>query len=191
MDFTILYWCLVAIMMLGAVGEMIPGMPGASLVLFGIVVWAIATGFAGIGWSIVVVFALLVLSSAIEFLSIYWGAKKFGASKWGQIGAYVGLFLGFFGLLPALPFGGPIVGLLFGPFIGAFIGEFLFRGRSEKNTDSDLGNSEIDHSRVRTAFKASIGIVFGTVMGNLIDGTLAVVAVIVFIVTTYPLVSML
>ena len=186
MDFTILYWCLVALMLLGALGEMIPGMPGATLVLLGIVIWAVATGFAGIDWSIIIVFALIVLSSGIEFLAIYWGAKRFGASKWGQIGAYVGLFLGFFGLLPALPIGGPIIGLLFGPFIGAFIGEFLFRRRSEEIVDSEIADS-----RARIALKASIGIVVGTFIGNLIDGMLAVLAVIVFIVTTYPLVSLL
>ncbi len=181
MDFTLLYWCLVAVMLLGALGELIPGLPGASLVLLGIVVWSLATGFAGINGAIIIVFALIVLSSVIEFLAIYWGAKRFGASKWGQIGAYVGLVLGFLGLLPALPIGGPIVGLLFGPFIGAFIGEFLFRRRSEAIADS----------RVQTALKASIGTVVGTVLGNLIDGMLAILAVVVFVVTTYPLVSML
>jgi len=181
MDFTILYWCLVALMLLGALGELIPGMPGASLILLGIVVWAIATGFAGIGWSVIVVFALIVLSSAIEFFAVSWGAKKFGASKWGQIGAYVGMALGFIGLLPALPVGGPIIGLLFGPFIGAFVGEFLFRQQP----------GAAGESRVRTALKASIGTVVGTFLGNLIDGMLAVLAVVVFIVTTYPLVSML
>lgn len=181
MDFTILYWCLVAIMLLGALGELIPGMPGASLILLGIVVWSIATGFAGIDWSIILVFALIVLSSVIEFLAVYWGSKQFGASKWGQIGAYVGLVLGFVGLLPALPVGGPIVGLLFGPFIGAFVGELLFRRRSP----------EIADSRVQIALKASIGTVVGTVLGNLVDGMLAILAVIVFVVTTYPLISML
>lgn len=181
MNFTILYWFLVAIMSLGAVGELIPGMPGASLILAGIIAWAIATGFAGIGWSIIIVFALLVLSSAIEFLAVYWGARRFGASKWGQIGAFIGLVLGVVGLLPALPVGGPIVGLLFGPFIGAFVGELLFRRQS----------NDVKDSRVLTALKASIGTVVGTFIGNLIDGMLAVLAVIVFIVTTYPLVAML
>lgn len=181
MNYTVLYWLLVAMMTVGAVGELIPGMPGASLVLTGIVIWAAATGFAGIGWSIIVVFAILVLSAAIEFLAAYWGAKRFGASKWGQVGAIVGLVLGIVGLLPALPVGGPIVGILFGPFIGAFIGEFLFRRKQP----------ETGESRVRVALKASVGTVVGSFVGNLIDGMLAILAVIVFVVTTYPLVSLL
>lgn len=181
MDFTLLYWVLVAVMALGAIGELIPGMPGASLVLLGIVIWAAATGFAGIGWSIIVVFAILVLSAGVEFLATIWGARRFGASKAGQIGAFVGLILGIVGLLPALPVGGPIVGILFGPFIGAFVGELLFREK----------RPEDEGSKVDVAFKASIGTVMGSIIGNLIDGVLAILAVIIFVVTTYPLVSML
>ena len=182
MDYTVLYWCLVAMMLLGAVGELIPAMPGASLVLLGIIIWSIATGFAGVTWAIIVVFALLVLSAVIEFFAAYWGAKRFGASKWGQIGAFVGLVLGVVGLLPALPVGGPVVGVLFGPFIGAFVGEFLFR---RKVNEAEEG------SRVQVALKASVGTVVGSFIGNLIDGMLAILAVIVFVVTTYPLVSLL
>lgn len=181
MDFVVLYWVLVAMMALGAIGELIPGMPGASLVLAGIVIWAAATGFAGVGWSIIVVFAILVLSAAVEFVATFWGARRFGASKWGQIGAFIGLFLGIVGLLPALPIGGPVIGILFGPFVGAFIGELLFRRRTPDS----------EGSRVQLALKASLGTVLGSVIGNLIDGMLAILAVIVFVVTTYPLVAML
>ena len=53
----------------------------------------------------------------VDFLAGYIGAKQAGASKWGQIGAFVGLLLGFFGLLPTLPFGGPLLGILFGPLV--------------------------------------------------------------------------
>ena len=179
MDLTVLYWILVAIMFAGAIGELIPGMPGASLILVSILVWAVVTQFAGIGWPIIVVFALLVLSAAIEFLATYWGARRFGASRWGQVGAVVGLVLGVIGLLPALPFGGPILGVLFGPFVGAFVGEYLFRRSLE------------GEERVRVALKASVGTVVGTVIGNLIDGMLAILAVILFVFTTWPLVSLL
>ena len=179
MDFVLLYWILVGIMALGALGELIPGMPGASLILGAIVIWSLATGFAGIGWSIVAVFAILILSSAVEFFASYWGAKQFGASRWGRFGAIAGLVLGFFGLLPALPLGGPILGVLVGPFIGAFVGEYL----SRKPVDGQ--------SKTQIALRASFGTVVGSVVGNLIDGMLAVLAVIVFVLTTWPVVSSL
>ncbi|MGF1480014.1 MAG: DUF456 domain-containing protein [Cyanophyceae cyanobacterium] len=141
MNLTVLYWILVAIMFAGAIGELIPGMPGASLILFCILVWAVVTQFTGIGWPIIVVFALLVLSAAIELLATYWGARRFGASRWGQIGAIVGLVLGIVGLLPALPFGGPILGILLGPFVGAFVGEYLSRQPRSRRVKSARGAS--------------------------------------------------
>lgn len=177
MDLTFLYWVLVAVMILGAISELIPGMPGASLILVSILVWAMATQFVGIGWPIVLVFVILIASAAIEFFAASWGANQFGASRWGQFGAIVGLIAGGLGLLPALPLGGPILGVLIGPFIGAFLGEYLSRRRVE------------GESQFKTALKASVGTIFGSIIGNLIDGLLALVAVAIFIWSTWPMVS--
>ncbi|PSN19033.1 DUF456 domain-containing protein [filamentous cyanobacterium CCP5] len=174
-----LYWILVAVMIAGAIGELIPGLPGASLILLSILVWALATGFSGIGWPILVVFALLIASAGIELLAAAWGAQRFGATRWGQFGALIGLVVGALGLLPALPVGGPIIGILVGPFIGAFIGEYLTRQDVE------------GESKAQAAFKASLGTVVGTFLGNLLDGLLAIAAVVVFILSTWPLVSSL
>jgi uncharacterized protein YqgC (DUF456 family) len=69
------------------------------------------------GWKTMLVLVLLtLLSYAFDFLGNYFGAKHFGATKWGAIGAIFGAFIGLF-------FG--IIGLFAGPVIGAVIGEFL------------------------------------------------------------------
>lgn len=175
----LLYFLLVGVMLVGAIGEMIPGMPGVTLVLGGVLVWTVVTGFAGMQLPLLVVLGLLVISSAIEAVAFYWGAKKLGASRWGQVGAVIGLLVGFFGLLPALPLGGPILGALVGPFVGAFVGEFLHVHQLPFE------------QRCRVALKASLGTVVGGILGNLIDGALATLAVIIFVAYTWPLVSAL
>jgi uncharacterized protein len=164
----VLYWSLVALMVVGIVGAVVPGIPGVSLILAGIVIWGAVNGFSSVGIPLTVAIVVLVCSLGIDFLATYWGAKKAGASNWGQIGAIVGLFLGFFGLLPALPFGGPLLGILLGPLLGAIVGEFLYR--------KDMA----------IAVKAGLGIVVGSLVGNLIQGVLAVVTVGVFLYTTFP-----
>ncbi|TAE55900.1 MAG: DUF456 family protein [Nostocales cyanobacterium] len=165
----LIYWLLIAVMLVGVVGSVVPAIPGSSLILGAIVIWGIVNGsVAAIKIPLIVTVIVLLLSMAVDFLAGYIGAKKAGASKWGQIGAFVGLFLGFFGLLPALPFGGPLLGMLIGPLLGAIIGELLYQ--------KDLGK----------AVKAGIGITVGTVVGNLLQGILAVGAVVVFIWTTWP-----
>ncbi|OUL30638.1 hypothetical protein BV372_21190 [Nostoc sp. T09] len=165
----IIYWLLVAVMVVGIIGAVVPAIPGTSLILIAIIIWGvISSSFAAIKIPLIVTVIVLLLSIGVDFLAGYIGAKQAGASKWGQIGAFVGLLLGFFGLLPALPFGGPLLGILIGPLLGAIIGEYLYQRQ--------LG----------LAIKAGIGIVVGTVVGNLIQGVLAIAAVVVFVVTTWP-----
>jgi hypothetical protein len=175
MDLTLLYWLLVAVMVVGVIGAVVPGLPGSSLILIAVVVWGAVQGFSSVSWALGVTIGVLLLSLGIDFLATYWGAQRAGASSWGQIGAIAGLIVGTLGLLPALPFGGPILGILLGPFVGAIIGELLYR------RDIEL------EPRVKQALKAGVGIVVGSLIGNLIQGLLAIAAVVVFLATTWQL----
>jgi uncharacterized protein len=164
----IFYWVLVAVMLVGIVGAVVPAIPGASLILLAIIIWGVVNGSVmAIEIPLSVTIIVLLLSIGIDFLAGYLGAKKAGASKWGQIGSVVGLLLGFLGLLPTLPFGGPLLGILLGPLLGAIVGEFLYQ------------------RNLQVAVKAGIGIVAGTLIGNLIQGLLAIAAVGVFLATTW------
>ena len=63
------------------------------------------------------ILVLLTLATyGLDFLGGYFGAKYFGATKWGTFGAIIGAFVGLF-------FG--IIGLFVGPVIGAVAGEFI------------------------------------------------------------------
>jgi uncharacterized protein YqgC (DUF456 family) len=166
-----LYWLLVVVMVVGVVGAVLPAIPGLSLVAAASLVWAIATSFSSGITALIVAVIVLLLGIGIDFLAGYLGAKQAGASKWGQIGAVVGLLLGMFGLLPTLPIGGPlgpIVGILLGSVLGAIVGEYLYC------------------KDMKQALKAALGIVVGSVIGNLLQGILAFATVIVFLVTTWP-----
>lgn len=177
MDITLLYWVLIAVMVVGAAGAVLPGIPGAILILAAVIVWGAVQGFSNVALPLGITVLVLVLNLGIDFLASYWGAKQAGASKWGQIGSIVGLLLGVFGLLPALPVGGPLLGILLGPLVGATIGEFLYR------RELDLA------PRTQLSLKAGVGIVVGSLVGKLIQGLLAFVAVAVFIFTTWPMMS--
>lgn len=168
----VLYWLLIALMVVGIVGAVVPGIPGTSLILAAIAIWGVVQGsFSSISVPLAVAVAVLLASIGIDVLASYWGAKKAGASKWGQIGAIVGLICGFLGLLPALPFGGPLLGILIGPLLGAIVGEYLY----QKNW--------------QLAFNAAVGIVVGSLIGNVIQGVLAIATVGVFIFTTWSQVA--
>ncbi|MDY7016353.1 MAG: DUF456 family protein, partial [Cyanobacteriota bacterium] len=153
MNLTLLYWLVIAVMLVGVVGAIIPGLPGTSFILLAIAVWYVATGFAGIGWPLVAIFSILILSGVVDFLATYWGPQRLGASKWAQYGAIAGLVFGIFGLLPALPLGGPLLGILLGPIFGAFLGEFFYRRETKLN------------ERVKLSFKACLGVIVGSIIG--------------------------
>lgn len=177
MDITILYWVLVAVMVVGALGAVLPGIPGAILILAAVIIWGAVQGFSNVALPLAITVLVLLLNVGIDFLASYWGAKQAGASKWGQIGSIVGLLLGVFGMLPALPVGGPLLGILLGPLVGAVIGEFLYRKELE-----------LTH-RTQSSLKAGIGIVVGSLVGKLMQGLLALAAVAVFMFTTWPMIS--
>jgi uncharacterized protein len=173
MNLVILYWVLIAVMVVGVIGAVVPGIPGPSLILAAILVWCIATKFAIPLLPLALIFGALILSALAEWLGSYWGAQQVGASKWSQWGMFAGMALGFLGLLPLLPIGGPIAGLLFGGLGGGFIGEYLYQ--------RNLPPGE----RLKTAGKVSLAIGIGTLVGNLVELVLAIAAVGLFIWSTW------
>src|SRR6266853_6046164 len=115
-----LFWWLVTVVLfaVGLIGTVLPVFPGTTFILAGAVIHRLMLGpEKSIVWRSIVLLTLLTLATyALDFLSGYLGAKYFGATKWGMIGAVLGALIGIF-------FG--IIGLFGGPVIGALIGEFI------------------------------------------------------------------
>ncbi|NJN24241.1 MAG: DUF456 family protein [Acaryochloridaceae cyanobacterium RL_2_7] len=167
-----LYWLITAVMGLGVIGAFLPGIPGMTIILAAVIGWGLLQGFDSVAIALVVTIGIWVLSFGIDFLATLWGMKKTGASKWGQIGAIAGMVAGFLGLLPTIPIGGPLgplIGIFLGPLIGAFIGEYLYCRQLKK------------------ASKAALGVLLSTLVGNMIQGFLAIAAMAIFLFTTLPL----
>ena len=115
-----LFWWFFTIVLLavGLIGSVLPAIPGATIILAAAVIHRIMLGpEKSLGWRALTVLVLLALATyAIDVLSGYFGAKYFGATKWGTFGAIIGAIGGLF-------FG--IIGLFVGPAIGAIAGEFI------------------------------------------------------------------
>lgn len=108
-------------MLCGLAATFVPALPGLPIIWVAALVYGFATGFHAYGWLYLVVTGLVVLLVQVaEQLSRAWGAKRFGASKWGTWGAVIGSLVGLF-FMP--------LGLILGPFLGALVAE-LAGGRS-------------------------------------------------------------
>lgn len=115
-----LFWWLFTMVLfaVGLIGTVLPAIPGTTIILAAAVIHRMMLGTErSIGWWSIAVLVLLTLGSyVLDFLSGYFGAKYFGATKWGTFGAVIGTLVGLF-------FG--IIGLFVGPIIGAITGEFI------------------------------------------------------------------
>jgi len=122
---TVIYAVICSILILvGLIGVFAPILPGIPIAWLGFFIYAIGTGFERISILTVVIFAVLTaLIMLLDFLAPMLGAKKFQASKYGIIGAFLGLivgviFLGFWGII-------------LGPFLGAFLLEWLAKRQTK------------------------------------------------------------
>jgi uncharacterized protein len=140
-----LFWWLITIVLfaVGLIGTVLPVFPGTTIILAGAVIHRIMLGPA----------------KGIGFLSGYFGAKYFGATKWGMFGAALGAIIG-------ILFG--IIGLLVGPVIGAIVGEFI------------AGKRMIDAGR------AGWGSLLGNLGGMVGKLVIALAMITIFLMTVPP-----
>jgi uncharacterized protein len=157
MDF--IWWLFAIVLMaVGLIGTLLPVVPGAIIILAAAVIHQIMLGSGkSLGWWNIGALGLLtLLSYALEFAGGYFGAKRFGATKWGAFGAMVGAIVGLFF---------PFPGLIVGPIVGAIAGE-LMAGK-----------------RLVSAGRAGWGTLLGNLAGMLGKLTIALVMVSWFLVT--------
>jgi uncharacterized protein YqgC (DUF456 family) len=101
--------------LIGLIGMLFPAIPGAPILLGGLVIAAWADDFVYVQTPTIVILTLLAaVSYVLDFLAGAFGVKRFGASPRAMVGAMIGAIAGFF-------FG--LIGILIGPFIGASLGE--------------------------------------------------------------------
>lgn len=130
------------IMLIGLLGVIVPIIPGLPLVWFSALCYALLTGFQDISREFLFSSAILVLVITIlQYVFTVYGAKRFGASRWGTFGAFVGMVVGLFL--------GSVVGIIVGPLIGAVGFELLVGKTFSQSLKAGLGTF--------------IGFVFGTI----------------------------
>jgi len=156
-----LLWWLIAIvlMALGLIGTLLPVIPGPTVILAAAILHQIMLGTGkSLGWwNIAALVLLTLLSYGLEFAAGYFGAKRFGATKWGAFGAVIGAIAGLFF---------PFPGLIAGPILGAIAGEL------------------VAGERLVSAGRAGWGTLLGNLVGMLGKLTIGLVMVSWFLVTT-------
>lgn len=111
--------------------SIIPGFPGPPIVLVAATGHRLWFGQHGVSGLMLIFLALLTAGSvALDFFASSYGAKKFGSTWRGVLGAFVGGLIGIFFSLP---------GIIVGPFLGAMLFELLGGYEIDKASRAGLG----------------------------------------------------
>lgn len=110
-------------LVVGLLGTFLPVLPGLLLSFVGLLFYKYGTD-SDLSTGYIIVFGVLTLvSMLLDYIIPAKTAKKYGGTRWGSIGSFVGTILGLF-FIP-LPFG-----FLIGMLIGVLLGELIHDGRN-------------------------------------------------------------
>ncbi len=119
-----LWWTLTFLLMaLGLAGSVFPVLPDSLLILCGAYLshFTVPPQHRVGWWTLGILTALSILAHIVDFTAGAVGAKKFGASKWGALGGFIGAIVGLF-FFP--------IGIFLGPVIGVLCAEILLARRA-------------------------------------------------------------
>ena len=127
------WWIALLVQLLSIPGSFLPLLPGLIWLPVGAFVWMWAVGWTQAWPEFVLALVLFGLGLIADLLALGLASARLKASRWSAAGAGVGLLVGVLGLLPALPFGGPLLGALLGPWLGATLVETWVTTKPPRN----------------------------------------------------------
>ncbi|MFD0977567.1 DUF456 domain-containing protein [Salinimicrobium gaetbulicola] len=149
------------LIIVGVLGSFLPMLPGIPLSWAGLLLLhfttAIPMNYTFLGITLLITLIIFALQYAIPAL----GTKYLGGSKFGMIGASLGLVIGIFTPIP--------FAILIGPFVGAYIGEIINKSDS------------------RTALKAASGSFIGLLASSFMEFVVTVIYLLLFIFKIWEL----
>lgn len=125
MDHSLIILVSIILLLLGIAGTILPVLPGLLLSLAGLLIYKFGTD-APLSMIFIWIFvALTLISTVLNYVIPAKTNRKYGGTKWGSIGSFVGTLIGIF-FIP-IPFG-----FLIGMFAGVFVGELLHDANDRK-----------------------------------------------------------
>ena len=143
-----------AIMIVGIIGSVIPVLPGPLSSWIGLFLFSMISDVQVNTTLLVTTFIIALIVFILDYILPIYTSKKFGASKYGIIGASIGTIIGLF--IP--PFG-----IIIGAIIGAFSGELLLNKNFKKS------------------FIAGVGVFLGLIVSGLSKALISTVYLVLYI----------
>ena len=119
-----------SLMIIGVIGSIVPVLPGPLSSWIGLFILSNVSGVEVSGKLIVICLIIAIGIFILDYIIPIYTSKKFGASKYGIIGASIGIIMGLF----FAPFG-----IFLGAIIGAITGEIILNKNFKKSLKSAFG----------------------------------------------------
>jgi uncharacterized protein len=148
MDFLLIFFG-ITLLLVGIAGCFIPAVPGPPVAYLSLLLLQFRDSQSFTTTFLIIMAMIVVVVAIVDHFIPVLGAKKWGGTRAGMTGAFIGILLGFF-IWP--PFGFIIM-----PFLGALTGELLG------------GNSS------KAALKAALGTIIGLIIGTMLKLTLTII----------------
>jgi uncharacterized protein YqgC (DUF456 family) len=114
-------------------------------------------GFEHLGFGVLLLLlGLALFGELVEMLLGVAMARRFGATRWGMIGTFIGGLVGAAVGTAWIPILGSLIGAIVGAFAGAFAGETLRGARAREGARA--GTGALVGRLAATAFKLVIGL---------------------------------
>jgi uncharacterized protein len=144
------------------------GLPGTILILLDVVGYALLTGFAQIGFKVILVLLLMTIVAELLDLGLGMaGAVRFGSTRTGIWTALIGSFAGIAVLTPFFLGLGVLLGIFLGGGTAVFMTEMIQR------------------RKLKPAFRPGMGAMLGRMTGIAVKGVFSIVMVTVTLFHLY------
>lgn len=140
----------IACLFAGLAGAILP-LPGPALSFAGLILLHFSKFAEFSQTTLYTIGFITVVIAVLDYYIPVWGTKKFGGTRYGAIGATLGLLAGFLFI--------PAIGIFIGTFLGALIGEL------------------IGGSKIKAALKSALGSFVGFLTGIIIQVLLCLVMI--------------
>lgn len=144
------------------------GLPGTILIVFDVIVYALATGFAPIGFKVILI--LVAIAIVLELLDFWLGAA--GAVRFALPwkGIWAALFGSLVGAILLTPF---FLGL--GTLVGIFLG----------GSAAVFAVKMVQRQKLKPAFRTGMGAMLGRTAGMAVKGLMSVVMAAIVLFNIY------
>jgi hypothetical protein len=145
------------IMFVGLLGVVLPLFPGPPIIWLGALYYGFRTDWVEVGWpSLTLLLVLAIVGGTADIWVSSLGAKRSGASGWATVASLLGGVVGLFTLGP--------FGLIIGSLGGIALVEYL------------------RHRNWQNVLQAARGYLVGWVVSLLVQGSIAVLMIVVFLI---------